>query len=249
MTTVLLSFWRTDVARDLEARVAHLLAKGGRGVRWLWVVGDSTDDTEARLRELAHPAVTIIRHDTGIVGEDRVTRLTRFSRTADAGLAMIQPGDRRVLIHESDLRSPRNIVRALDGTPTEAVAGWPTLTIGGRTILYDTWAYRAEGHKFDSHPPYHRVYEPRRRFEVESVGSVWSLPAAPIMDGVRCEDEGSVGICAGLRARGVHILVDPTIPVVQPFHLWAPPTTGLGPDAPGISPFTVFSTWRKPVPA
>jgi hypothetical protein len=98
MTTVLLSFWRTDVARDLEKRVEHLLAKGGRGVRWVWVVGDSSDDTEARLRELAHTAVTIVRHDTGIVGEDRVTRLTRFSRTADAGLAMIQPGDDRILM-------------------------------------------------------------------------------------------------------------------------------------------------------
>jgi hypothetical protein len=141
------------------------------------------------------------------------------------------------------------VVRQLHGGPDEAVAGWPTLTIGGRTILYDTWAYRAHGIKMNPHLPYHAVYDPRRRFEVDSVGSVWSLPAGPILDGVRCQDEGSVGICAGLRARGVRVLVDPTVPVVQPFHLWAPPTTGLGPNPPAISPFTVFSTWRKPVVA
>lgn len=222
--TVLLSFWRTDVARDLEARAAHLLAKGGRGVRWLWVVGDSRDDTEARLRELAHPAVTIIRHDTGIVGEDVPTRLRRFSRTADAGLAAIQPGDDRVLIHESDLRSPRNIVHALAGSSLEAVAGWPELTLAGRTILYDTWAYRAHGRKFDAYPPFNAVYRHDRRFEVESVGSVWSLPAWPLLEGVRCQDEGSVGICAGLRARGVRVLVDPSVTIVQPKHLWGPPS-------------------------
>jgi hypothetical protein len=224
VTTVLLSFWRSDVARDLEKRAEHLLAKGGRGVRFVWVVGDSQDDTEARLREFAHPGVTIIRHDTGIVGEDCDTRLTRFSRTADAGLDAIGPGDDRVLIHESDLRSPRDVVRQLAGGSDEAVAGWPTLTIGGRTIFYDTWAYRAQGQRFEAYPPYHDVYHPRQRFEVESVGSVWSLPAAAVRAGVRCQDGGSVGICAGLRKRGVHVLVDPTVTVVQPVRLWGPPS-------------------------
>jgi len=248
MTTVLLSFWRSDADRQLEARVAHLLQKSARGTRWLWVVGDSADDTEARLRAYSWPAVTILRYDTGIVGEDRVTRLRRFSRTADAGLALIQPGDDRVVIHESDLRSPRDVVTRLMGGPDEAVAGWPTLTLGGKTIFYDTYVYRAAGRQFEAHPPYHAVYRPDRRFEVDSVGSVWSLPARAILDGVRCDDTGALGLCAALRARGVRILVDPTVPVVQPLSLWTPAYAGLGPKPVGPSPFVTFSTWqRRPV--
>jgi hypothetical protein len=246
MRTVLLSFWRSDIERDLEARVAHLLAKTGIA-RWLWVVGDSVDDTEAHLRAIAWPGrVTVIRHDTGIVGEDRETRLRRFSRTADAGLEHLHPEADRVLIHESDLRSPRDIAQRLAGERDEAVAGWPTLTIGTKTIFYDTYVYRAQGRHFEAHPPYHAVYRPDQRFAVDSVGSVWSLPAWAVRDGVRGGDHGALGLCAGLRDRGVTILVDPTVPVVQPFALWDPAFRGLGDGPPGrVSPFAVFSTWSK----
>ena len=224
MNTVMLSFWRTDVARDLDARAMHLLQKGGRGIRWLWVVGDSTDETESRLRTLAPPdRVTILRHDTGIVGEDRVTRLRRFSQTADAGLEAIDRAADRVLIHESDLRSPRDVVVRLQGdADEEAVAGWPTITLMGRSQFYDVLCFRARGRAFDAHPPYHDVYRAGQRFEVESVGSVWSLPAWAIRDGVRGGGHGALGICRGLRKRGVRILVDPTVEVVQPITLWTP---------------------------
>jgi len=226
--TVLLSFWRNDAARDLAGRLAHLLDKHALGeeVSCLWVVGDSTDDTEAVLRAVAHVnrRVTVVRHDTGIVGEDRETRLRRFSRTADAGLDLILPEDDRVLIHESDLRSPRTITQRLAGARDEAVAGWPTLTIGTQTRFYDTFVFRAQGVPFTGYPPYHAVYRPDQRFAVDSVGSVWSLPAWAVHDGVRGGDQGALGICAGLRARGVRILVDPMVPVVQPRALWEGPT-------------------------
>ena len=47
---VLLSLWRDDTGRHLEARVAHLLGKTYPALRWLWVVGDSADGTEDALR-------------------------------------------------------------------------------------------------------------------------------------------------------------------------------------------------------
>lgn len=246
--TVILSFWRTDVARELQARAAHLLQKSGRGIRFVWVVGDSGDDTEAELRKVAAARrdVTVLRHDTGIVGEDRTTRLRRFSRTADAGLDAIQPDDRRVLIHESDIRSSRDIVARLEGARDEAVGGWPVLPLPGKTIFYDTFVYRAQGARFLAYPPYHPVYRPDQRFEVDSVGTVWSLPAWAIRDGARGVDQGALGICDHLRLRGVRILVDPRVEVVQPVHLWEAATRGLGPGQ--ISPWAVFSTWSKPAP-
>jgi hypothetical protein len=223
MTTAILSFWRTDASRELRKRAEHLLQKGRLGVRWIWVVGDSADDTEDQLRRLATPAVTLIRHDTGIVGEDSDTRLRRFSQTADVGLDAVTETDRRVLIHESDLRSPRDIVSRLACADDEAVGGWPVLPMPGHPIFYDTFVYRAHGTRFKAYPPYHAVYQPDARFEVDSVGSVWSLPAWAIRNGVRGQHEGALGICAGLRALGVRVLVDPQVEVVQPVHLWQAP--------------------------
>lgn len=215
------ALWRNDADRALEARVAHLLDKPGV-TRWHWMVGDSIDDTEARLRAVANtePRVSVFRHDTGRDADDPPTRFRRFSDTADALLDQVGPDVDRILIHESDLTSPRDIVTALAGTAHEAVAGWPVLPIATPPLFYDTWGYTAGGRHFTNWPPYHPVYRADQRFAVDTVGSCWTLPAWAVRDGARCHGRACHGLCAELRERGVAILVDPRVEIVQPPVLW-----------------------------
>ena len=219
---VLLSFWRNDVGKDLTRRAEHLLSKLGVA-RWLWVVGDSSDKTEWALRRIVSglPEITVLRHDTKIAGDDLPTRLHRLSETANAALDTIGPRDDRIILHESDLRSPGDVVERLWGGPSEAVAGWPILQLGETTVFYDSFIYAANGVRFTNLPPYHAVYRPNERFEVDSVGSCWSFPAWAIRDGARCLDGmAAAGLCAALKARGVRIWVDPTLTIIQPREHW-----------------------------
>ena len=216
---VMLSLWRDDVERNLAARALHLLKKSYTPMRWVWVVGDSSDDTEAVLRAIARyradKDITVIRHDTGIVGEDPNTRLARLSATADAALDTIAAGDGMLVMHESDLRTPVDIVQRFVATGKSAVAGWPTLTVRGITMFYDIWAYRVNGEKLTNDTP-----PPAEMFEVDSFGSCWMASAEDIRGGARCHGRGVLGICSDLREKGRTLWVDPSIPVVQPESLW-----------------------------
>jgi hypothetical protein len=233
MRTALLSIWRNDGARDLEARAAALLAKTGSDLGWLWVVGDSDDDTEERLRALAAPwPARVLRADSGIVSDDPTSRLRRMSHAGDAGLdvlARLGGGFERVVMHESDLVSPGNVVAQLEGDALTAVAGWPTLTLPEGTVFYDTWAYWADGVPFNGAPPYHPRYRSDARFPVDSAGSVLSFPAWVLRDGAREGGYGLRGLCQAMRQRGVGVLVDPRVLIVQPATLWE---TRIGAEVP-----------------
>jgi hypothetical protein len=228
MRTALLSIWRNDGARQLEARAAALLAKTGPDLGWLWVVGDSADDTEVRLRALAVPwPVRVLRADSGITSDEPAARLARMSYAGDGGLAVLAKlvgpdAPERVVMHESDLESPVDVVAQLDGDALTAVAGWPTLTLPTGTVFYDLWAYVADGTHFTPDPPYHARYRPDARFPVDSAGSVLSFPAWVLRDGAREGGYGLRGLCQAMRQRGVGVLVDPRVPIIQPATLWAP---------------------------
>lgn len=218
MTVVLMSLWRNDARRKLEGRMRDLLSKQGV-TRWVWVVGDSEDDTEKLLRATAWVSgqdVEVVRRDTGIVEDDPDNRLLRLSLTANAGFETVRADDRWWCIHESDLQSPQDVIWQLLGTNKECIAGWVTLG----HIFYDTYAYRAKGTMFSNNPPYHEVYDARNLFEVESVGSVYMFPAQAVRDGLRCNVGGAVELCQKLREMGHRIWVDPLIPIVQPVELW-----------------------------
>src|SRR5688500_12272074 len=106
----MLSLWRNDSQRHLDRRVNHLLSKTYPRLRWVWVVGDETDDTEARLRKHWHGLIEFVRGDTRIGGDDPPERMRRMSLAASAGLAAVRSTDDYVVIHESDLISPPDVV-------------------------------------------------------------------------------------------------------------------------------------------
>lgn len=234
-TIVLMSLWCNDVQKNLEQRARHLLAKsppapifdsgdGGSAyafdLRWVWVVGDSQDDTEAQLHEIARQYaqldIEIVHHDTGIWGEDPHTRLRRLSQTTNAGLERVRPDDVYWIIHESDLQSPPTLVELFLAMGECPVAGWVTLG----TMFYDTFAYRKDGVMFSNHAPYHACYRADGLFEVDSVGSCWMFHAEDVRDGVRCGEWAVLDLCRQLKERGRRFWVDPRIPIVQPVELW-----------------------------
>jgi len=221
---MMLSLWRNDEGRQLPDRIAQLLLKSYPELRWVWVVGDSADGTEERLRRVARTVkgIEVVKADTGIVGDEPGTRMRRLSLTASAGLDRVRPEDDYVLIHESDIISPHDLVERLLATGKCPVAGWPVL--GGQSggIFYDTWAYRKDGRKFSNEPPHHPAYRPDQLFEVDGVGTVWMFHAEDVRAGVRCEALAAVELCQKLRARGRRIWVDPTLVVVQPLDLLIP---------------------------
>lgn len=218
MTVVMMSLWRNDADRGLERRAHELLHKEGV-TRWVWVVGDSDDQTEMLLRATAYVSgkdVEVVRHDTGILEDDPDNRLLRLSLTANAGFETVRADDRWWCIHESDLQSERSVIWDFLRTGKDVIAGWVTLG----HIFYDTYAYRAKGKMFTNNPPYHEVYDSRSIFEVESVGSVYMFPAEAVRQGLRCEVGGAVELCQKLRGMGHTIWVDPLIPIIQPVELW-----------------------------
>ena len=221
---VMLSLWRNDSSRNFLDRVTHLLSKSYPRLRWVWVVGDSRDLTETLLRDVAkghngHRSIEVIRADTGIEGDEPPDRMRRLSLTASAGLDAVTPADDYVLIHESDLISPVDLVERFLESGRSPIAGWPVL--GEANVFYDIWAYRGmDGLKFTGLPPYHQSYKADALFEVSSVGSCWMFRAEDALAGVRCEKWGAVELCQKLKRLGRRIWVDPTIRIEQPMGLF-----------------------------
>ena len=222
---MMMSLWRNDAGRRLDERIEHLLSKNYPNLRWVWVVGDSEDGTESALREIAKSnlMIEVVRADTGIEGSEPHDRLRRLSQSASVGLDQARLQDRYIVVHESDIISPVDVVERLLATGKCPVAGWPVLTCqDGTKIFYDTWAYRREGVKFSNTLPYHFCYRADELFQVDSVGTVWMFHAQDARAGVRCEKLAAVELCRKLKELGRTIWVDPTLEVFQRPDLWVP---------------------------
>lgn len=219
---VISSLWRNDGKRHLDVRAAHLLSKTNPSgaIRWVWVVGDSDDDTEMRLHAIAAQSgceITLIRHDTGIKGDSPAVRLHRLSETANAAFKALEDMDDLWLIHESDLVSPSDLVWRLLTIGGDVVSGWPTLN--GK--MYDIWAYSKDGRLFNADFPFHPCYRPDQPFELDSVGSVMMFPAEQLRRGVRFYNMGVRDLCKQFKDNGLKIWCDPSIEVIQPVELWS----------------------------
>lgn len=223
---VMCSMWRDDADRHLPQRVAHLLDKALTypNLRWVFVVGDSIDDTVHRLADLAVGRdVTIVEMETGIEGEEAPARLRRLSQTANVYLDYLTAEDEYILIYESDIQSPLDVVNRLVAHADAGrcpIAGWPVLEIRpGRRVFYDTFLYRKDGRMFTNGAPYHACYRADAPFTVDSAGTMLLFAAADAPH-VRMEAGGFLDICAGLRAQGRSIWVDPQLTIEQPHALW-----------------------------
>jgi hypothetical protein len=218
---VMMSLWRNDADRHLQERVDHLLSKTCRlPIRWLWVVGDSSDDTENLLRRMVvdNPQVTIIRRDSGITGDDLATRRRRSSWTASAMFAEIPLEAHAVCLHESDLQSSTDVLTQLLLSSHHPVAGWPIIRLADGPQFYDIWAYRGlNGLPFSPYarPPAHMV-------RVSSFGSVWMAPTSMVRNRTM-GDEAIVSLCAQWTREGIPLWVNPAIVIQQPVDLWEAP--------------------------
>lgn len=211
----MMSLWRDDMNMKIHERVDHLRSKSYPNLRYVWVVGDSNDETEEYLRRTSihDNRITVIRHDTHVLGEHPDVRLERLSLTLNAGLMAVRKKDTYILHHESDLITPHDIVEQLLATGRDVVGGWVTLG----DIFYDTYLYRKDGVHFTNHAPYHTCYKPDELFELDSIGSVVLYPARA---GVYCQKGGLVEICQQLKAQGYSIWCDPRIKIIQPHDLF-----------------------------
>lgn len=224
-TVVMCSLWREDVHRRLVDRVQHLLAKAHPypALRWVWVVGDSHDDTTRALADLSYgyPVQIVDIGDTGIEGDDHPSRLRRLSETANEWWNWIDDAE-YVMVHESDIVSPPNVVNRMvahAGRGRCPIAGWPTLTLNGKTLFYDVFCYRKDGTRFTNNPPYHACYRPDQPFTVDSFGTMYLFHAEDVPL-VRFEDNAVLDLCRQLRAQGRDLWVDPTLVIEQPRDLW-----------------------------
>lgn len=232
---VVFSWWRNDAGRDVVARAAHLLAKTYPGIRWVWFVGDSQDETQERLEGIAEHSglpVEVVRDDTGIDDSEPAEHLRVLSRTMTTALASVRDEDDWCLIHESDLVTPEDVVERYlaaaelirvgqmlteERASPVGIAGWVTLGDGG--MFYDTFAYRGlDGAQFTNNPPYHADHR-AHSYEVASVGSCWLFPAQ-LARGIVLERYACIELCRKLREEGCRFFVDPSIPVVQPEAMW-----------------------------
>lgn len=224
---LLCSMWREDAWKSIGNRVRHLLAKAETyaNVRFLWVVGDSRDETAAVLRELTagNAAVTIIEMETGIAGEDTESRLRRLSLTANVYLKNVLPSDDLVVIHESDLLTPPDLVNRFVADAERGicpVAAWPIINlVEGVVWCYDVWALRKDGARFTNGPPYHQAYQADRVFSVDSFGSVFMFHAEDAPH-VHMDKRAVLDLCWHLRERGRTLWVDPEIVAEQPLELF-----------------------------
>lgn len=231
---VMLSMWMNDAKRRLQDRVDVLLSKTYSDLRWVWLVGDSTDGTAELLADIVGKRfsdqigsrVEILKFKTGLPGGSMAERLRRMSVTMSVGLDRVWPGDDYVVIHESDLESPPDLIERFVAHADAGkcpIAGWITLKVNPvDSVFYDIWGYRCNGKLFTGDPPYCDNYSSKHPFKVDSVGSVWMVHASDICEGVRMSTKACVEVCEKLRAKGRTIWVDSTIPIVQPRDLWEP---------------------------
>lgn len=180
-------------------------------------MGDSSDSTEAVLRARAEAEpekdITVLRVDTGITGEEPHARLRRLSMTVNPGLDAVQESDGYVLIHESDLISPDDLVERFLASEHCPVGGWVTLGEGG--VFYDTWAYRTDGRMWSNGEK-----RPDEPVQCDSVGSCWLMYAEDIRAGMRCSRLAVLDLAQQMRDAGREFWCDPSVEIVQPLALW-----------------------------
>ena len=220
----MVSLWRDAEALGLMDRVGHLMAKtcAVGALSWLWCVGDCADQTGEILMKwaAAFDRVTVLQHDTHILGSDFLSARRRMSAAATVAFAAVPKDVDFVCLHESDLRSAPTVVDRLMASGKMPVAGWPTIQLPGGQMFYDVWAYRGlDGATFGQGPPYHADYTANAPFEVGSFGSCWLAPAALVRGRVMTH-EAIVELCGQWRAEEQRLWVDPRVAVEQPTEYW-----------------------------
>lgn len=221
---VIMSLWCNDEDRGIHERVRALLSKTclDHEVALLWAVGDSSDNTEAILRQyeqLSGRMIRVVNVDTGVQGEDAPTRRVRLSQSATLMFAALERyfGDSDYsCLHESDLISPANVMDLLlIGGNGHPCAGWPVINLTGTPQFYDIWAYRHRDGRFFVA----EEHQPVLPFRVHGFGSVWVAPTWLVSNRVM-KAYAIRELCAQWRDEGHPMYCDPRVIIEQPVELW-----------------------------
>lgn len=191
----------------------------GHDLRYIWVEGDSSDNTYESLRTgavvmrgfgLMDAEVHQHNHGGPKYGSvDDINRWRQLAPVLNATLEHVQPTDDAVIYVESDLiwdaETMRKLLDRLKNYP--AVGG---LIYHSAGFFYDTYAYRQNGQRFGSD------YQPTdsEPFRIDSIGSCIVMRG----DVARACRFGADTCLIGesLREHGYELWVDPTCRIVHP---------------------------------
>lgn len=217
------SMWRDsmsyiDTALAQYDEFARLLHGLGHDVSFVFVEGDSIDDTPIRLKEFAdtHRVELVTRSDgcRYFPSADDPDRWRHLAWCSNGTLEHI-PDDADVFVYvESDLLwNPADMLRLVSLTEQWPVVAAANVHPDGR--WYDIWGTAIDGENFTSNPPHHPRFtgDP---IHVDSAAGCTAMRAA-IARATRFQPEDCYrGWCRDIRSKGWDIVLNPSIRVVHP---------------------------------
>lgn len=190
----------------------HALWDRGDLLTCIWVEGDSVDNTEDRLHQMASVRDFVGIYDHGGPSYGSVDLLARWRQLApvcNATMDQVSQEDDAVIYVESDLIwDADTMVKLLDRlTEYPAVGG---LVYHAAGFFYDTYAYRLNGSRFGAD------FQPvgSEPFQIDSVGSCIVMTGDVARSCRFGADTCLIG--ESLAAHGYELWVDPTCRIVHP---------------------------------
>ena len=195
------------------------LAEGQHKITPVFVEGDSTDGTRARLDEMFPGHVTTRNHGGPVFGSvDKVERWKQVSYACDGVLERVTPEHDALLWAEADLIwEPRTLLKLLDHLKRVDMVCTMVMMRGH---FYDSWAFWSAGSHFGGAPPFHPAlarHPNGQLFPLESGGSCWAIRGELARKcRFRPPETAMRGFCREVREAGGRIWLDPTLAVYHP---------------------------------
>ena len=191
-------------------------------LRLILAEGDSTDGTWEWLSE-AHCLHEFhffkANHGGPRFGSvENAQRWWQISQVANRALDCVKAEDRAVVWVEADLVWEPGTIEALIDHLWDVDAVAPMSFAGDERRFYDIWGYRKDGRRFGLWPPYHRgVLDADGLVEIDSAGSCIAMRTGVAL-GCRYPtgrdgNDGIVGFCRDVRARGYRLWLDTALEV------------------------------------
>jgi hypothetical protein len=194
-------------------------------LRFVWVEGDSRDNTYGILSEWATQRVSLLKCDTGIPQYGSIVHPERFKALATVFNAALDAVDldwsTHVLFLPSDIHYGPHLLTRLLRHGRDIVAPFSWIYMGGRHQFYDIWGFTRHGRPWE---PFTKA-ELARHVELipmDTVGGTALIGAEVLRSGARYTTEQvDRGLCADAIRNGFTVWADPTTHV---YHAPLAPT-------------------------
>lgn len=188
----------------------------------VWGVGDSTDDTVARLLDPHLPVVATVidvTHGGPVYGSVvHPQRFKQLSFVCNAIWKYLPEDADAVVWAESDLIWTPETMIALLGRLERCPAVAPMIFHRDTQIYYDVWGCRKNGEMFRQHAPYFDGWPVNSNgmVQVDSAGSVLALRGDVARSVTWPEEDVIVGLCGQLYEQGRTVWLDTKLRVEHP---------------------------------